>query len=362
MRDKVNAALHSLDGRKIRFSVTADGKVNAAAFAAGGGAAKLGAAARFGFAEGGMLPSSAMIQPAAGGRGLVQWAEPSTHGEAFIPLNPAKRERSVNIWQQTGRMLGQFAEGGFTDNASGPIKVGLRNFVREFEAAMAQAAQAGAKSAQAAAAASARAAGGGGGYGGTPGAAGGAGRWAGTVLQALGMLGQPAAMVRGVLSLINSESGGNPNAINLWDSNAKAGYPSRGLMQTIPGTFEANRSMSLPDNIVDPLANIYAGINYALKNYGPGMLLAGGRHSGGSYIGYDTGGLLPPGGVGANYSGRPERVLSPGQTESFDRLVKALERGGGRHGPLVGTVHVHDNVGLDLLLRQAQFHEHAGYL
>jgi len=202
----------------------------------------------------------------------------------------------------------------------------------------------------------------GGNWGGTPGAAGGAGRWAGTVLQALGMLGQPSTMVAGVLSLINSESGGNPNAINLWDSNAKAGHPSRGLMQTIPGTFEAYRSQSLPDNIVDPLANVYAGISYALKNYGPGMLLAGGRHSsGGGYLGYDTGGILPSGGYGVNRSGRPERILSPGQTASFDRLVKLLEHGGGQaRGPLVGTVHVHDNVGLDLLLRQAQFREHTG--
>jgi len=337
MRNKVNDALHSLDGRKISFSVTANGQVSAAAFAAGGGAAKLGAAARFGFADGGMLPSSATIQPAMGGRGLVQWAEPSTHGEAFIPLNPAKRERSVGIWQQTGRLLGQFAEGGFTDNASGPIRTGLRIFVREFEAAMAQAAQAGAKSAQAAAAK----AGGGGSYGGTPGAAGGAGRWAGTVMQALSMLGQPAAMVAGVLSLINSESGGNPNAINLWDSNAKAGHPSRGLMQTIPGTFEQYRSMALPDNIVDPLANVYAGINYALKNYGPGMLLAGGRHSsGGGYLGYDSGGILPSGRVGINRSGLPERILSPSQTAAFERLVAQLEGSRGMHRLHRGTLHI----------------------
>jgi len=356
MRDKVNATLNSLDGKKIAFSVTADGVVNAAGFAAGGGAAKLGAAARFGFAEGGVLPSSATIQPAVGGRGLVQWAEPSTHGEAFIPLNPSKRDRSVSIWQQTGRLLGQFADGGFMDRASGPIRTGLRDFAREVEAAVAQAAQAGAKSAAAAAASA------GGSYGGSPGGAGGAGRWAGVVLQALGMLGQPSSLLAGVLSLINSESGGNANAINLTDSNAVAGHPSRGLMQTIPGTFEAYRSQALVDNIVDPLANIYAGINYALRNYGPGMLAAGGRHSsGGGYLGYDAGGILPHGGAGWNTSGRPERVLTGHQTDLWERITVAMERGGGRQGsPLVGTVHVHDNVGLDLVLRDAQFRELAG--
>lgn len=129
---------------------------------------------------------------------------------------------------------------------------------------------------------------------GSPG--GGVERWRSVVLQALGMLGQSPALVNGVLSLIGSESGGDPNSINLTDSNARAGYPSRGLMQTIPQTFEAYRSQSLIDNIVDPLANVYAGINYALKNYGPGMLAAGGRHtSSGSYLGYARGGKLPPG-------------------------------------------------------------------
>lgn len=64
------------------------------------------------FAMGGFLPNQATIQRPVGPRGLVQWAEPSTKGEAFIPLAPEKRERSIPIWIQTGRMLGMFASGG----------------------------------------------------------------------------------------------------------------------------------------------------------------------------------------------------------------------------------------------------------
>jgi TP901 family phage tail tape measure protein len=65
-------------------------------------------------AAGGMfssMPTSATIQPAQAG--LVQWAEPSTKGEAFIPLGGGKR--SVDIWQETGRRLGvwKFDQGGF---------------------------------------------------------------------------------------------------------------------------------------------------------------------------------------------------------------------------------------------------------
>jgi hypothetical protein len=64
------------------------------------------------FADGGMLPSSAMIQSPVGANGLVQWAEPSTGGEAFIPLDGGKR--SQEIWLETGRRLGMlsFAPGG----------------------------------------------------------------------------------------------------------------------------------------------------------------------------------------------------------------------------------------------------------
>ncbi|OBK50097.1 phage tail tape measure protein [Mycobacterium gordonae] len=58
---------------------------------------------------GGKLPRQAMIAPPAGA-GLVQWAEDSTGGEAFIPLRGGRR--SVDIWAQTGRLLGMFEEGG----------------------------------------------------------------------------------------------------------------------------------------------------------------------------------------------------------------------------------------------------------
>lgn len=61
----------------------------------------------------GKYPSEAMIQSAVGPYGLIQWAEPSTGGEAFIPLGAANRERSLDIWAQTGRMLGVFENGGF---------------------------------------------------------------------------------------------------------------------------------------------------------------------------------------------------------------------------------------------------------
>ena len=76
------------------------------------------------YADGGFSENHvAQIAPAGAWR---VWAEPETGGEAYIPLSPAKRERSVDIWEETGRRLGVlFADGGFTGGGSrsGPMSV-----------------------------------------------------------------------------------------------------------------------------------------------------------------------------------------------------------------------------------------------
>lgn len=100
------------------------------------------------------------------------------------------------------------------------------------------------------------------------GGAGGAAQWASLVSKVLAMLGQSQSNLPAVLRRINMESGGNPKAINLWDSNFKAGIPSKGLMQTIDPTFNAYAGPFRGLGVYNPLANIYAGLNYAIKRYG----------------------------------------------------------------------------------------------
>ncbi|RMI29538.1 transglycosylase SLT domain-containing protein [Nocardia stercoris] len=115
------------------------------------------------------------------------------------------------------------------------------------------------------------------------------GQWIGSALNILAANGydprqlDPAA----VATIIAHESAGNPNAINNWDSNAAAGHPSKGLMQTIDSTFNA---YALPghQNIWDPVDNIIAGVRYAIHRYGsldavPGIAHL---HSGQGYVGY----------------------------------------------------------------------------
>lgn len=162
-------------------------------------------------------------------------------------------------------------------------------------------------------------------------------QWRSLVLQVLKELGQSESWANTVLRRMNQESGGNPNAINNWDSNAAAGHPSKGLMQTIPSTFAAYAGPYVSRGIYDPLANIYAGVNYALHRYGSlSALNRAGGYAFGGIVGdnrptlYDRGGILPPGRhLVANETKQPELVLTRdqilkvfgGTTEGGDRTV-----------------------------------------
>jgi phage-related protein len=145
------------------------------------------------------------------------------------------------------------------------------------------------------------------------------------VLNVLSQLGLPSGDTTGVLSMIAHESAGIADAVNRTDSNWIAGHPSVGLMQVIQGTFDQyagpyrNTGPFLYGVSTDPLANIYAGVNYALHTYGESMIAAGGRHdASGQYIGYDNGGYLQPGHTLVyNGTGAPEPVFTGQQWQDI---------------------------------------------
>lgn len=132
-------------------------------------------------------------------------------------------------------------------------------------------------------------------------------------IKALALTHTPLSWLNDLSVIALYESGYNPNAINLTDSNAAAGDPSRGYMQTIMTTFDANHQAGTSWNIYDPVANIAAAINYIKRTYGsvfnvPGIVSIS---RGGGYVGYDNGGWLMPGlTMALNNTGSPERVLS----------------------------------------------------
>jgi phage-related protein len=163
---------------------------------------------------------------------------------------------------------------------------------------------------------------------------GGAAQWANTVMQALRMEHLPLSLTRQVLYQIGTESGGNPQAINLTDINAQMGDPSKGLLQVIGSTFRAFHWPGTSWDIYNPLANIAAAINYARWRYGPRLMIGGAGL--GSGHGYDAGGWLLPGTtVAVNRTTQPELVLTPAQSQA---VVAAGGPARGSHGKVADTL------------------------
>jgi len=107
--------------------------------------------------------------------------------------------------------------------------------------------------------------------------------------EALTKAGVPASLanISAVNLIVQRESSWNPNIVNTWDSNARKGTPSKGLMQTIGPTFN---SYSIPGhkNIFNPIDNMIAGIRYSVSRYGSLQNVPGVRAvaRGGAYRGY----------------------------------------------------------------------------
>ncbi|WP_275559610.1 transglycosylase SLT domain-containing protein [Streptomyces sp. 5-6(2022)] len=146
-------------------------------------------------------------------------------------------------------------------------------------------------------------------------------RWTPQVLDALKQLHQPSSYLGITLRRMNQESGGNPLAVNKTDINWQNGHPSVGLMQVIGPTFRAyagkyrKKGPFLYGTSVDPLANIYASMRYALRNYG--SLPRAYNRAGG----YDSGGYLQPGlNLAYNGTGRPEPVFTTQQANALVRM------------------------------------------
>ncbi|MFJ6841341.1 phage tail tape measure protein [Streptomyces griseoluteus] len=169
------------------------------------------------------------------------------------------------------------------------------------------------------------------------GGGGGVSQWSGAVSTVLAMLGAPASALPAVLKRIQMESGGNPHAINLWDSNALAGHPSQGLMQTIPSTFNAYAGPFKSRGIMDGLASIYAGVNYAMHRYGGNWINVMTRPGG-----YAKGGLAPFGETAwVGERGAELMEVTPKGTRIFshqDSMKIAKSRGYKLPGYASGTI------------------------
>ncbi|AXG38035.1 capsid protein [Enterococcus gilvus] len=143
-------------------------------------------------------------------------------------------------------------------------------------------------------------------------------QWRNLAIKALKMEGQYSAGSLGsLLFQMQTESGGNPNAINLWDSNAAAGHPSKGLLQTIDSTFKAYARPGYDKNVYDPLSNILASIRYAVARYGS----LGAAYRG---VGYANGGEVDKptlAWIGEDPNYAKEFIINPAK-DSADLLIQ----------------------------------------
>jgi len=109
-----------------------------------------------------------------------------------------------------------------------------------------------------------------------------------------------------------------------------------GLMQSlVPGITNALFGGGLLSMIVDPITSVFNGMFSGIATLFGGLF--GGMSTLIPGLPFDEGGLAIGTGLMPKATIQPERVLSPRQTESFDRLVSALERGP-RSGSLT-TIH-----------------------
>ncbi|MCT4443492.1 peptidase M23 [Lactiplantibacillus argentoratensis] len=115
-------------------------------------------------------------------------------------------------------------------------------------------------------------------------------RWKPDVIKALKKNGfeATASQVSAWMKVIARESNGDPTVVNNWDSNALAGHPSKGLVQTIQPTFDAYKFPG-HSNILNGYDDLLAGIHYMKAKYGSGAS-AFARVSGPE--GYENGGII----------------------------------------------------------------------
>jgi TP901 family phage tail tape measure protein len=165
------------------------------------------------------------------------------------------------------------------------------------------------------------------------------------VRQALAITGTDLSWLPAMMTKAQKESGFNPRAINLWDSNAKRGTPSKGLFQTIDPTFDAYKLSGMND-IYNPVHNAVAAIRYIKDRYGTVFNTPGIKSmaNGGGYKGYYKGGNVPNTQWAWVGERGPELLKLPGGSQVFNNdesesmMSRILSFGKGDSTPSSGSV------------------------
>ena len=155
-------------------------------------------------------------------------------------------------------------------------------------------------------------------FGSSGGGAAGTGSVGAWIAQALAADNLPMSWAGPANTMVMRESGGNPKAINLWDSNAMAGHPSKGIAQMIDSTFQAHRNPALPNDIYNPIANLASSFRYILAQYGSIFNVQ--QAVGKTPKGYSFGGTVP----GEGFGDKVHALLEPGEFVIPKSIVNML--------------------------------------
>ena len=129
-----------------------------------------------------------------------------------------------------------------------------------------------------------------------------------------------AGDVSHILNVIQHESGGKADAVNNWDSNAKAGHPSKGILQFIDGTFR-KYAVAGHTNILNPLDQLLAMFNDS--TWRSDLTLGGWSPRGGRR--YANGGWTDEPAIFGEVQGEPELAVNPKRDSSEEHIAEAIE-------------------------------------
>ena len=164
----------------------------------------------------------------------------------------------------------------------------------------------------------------------------GADQWSDLALVALKRMGYGEEHLPAMLQQIQIESGGNPNAVNMWDENAVRGTPSGGLLQVIEPTYRRVRNAypdafeGLPDDRMEPITNLTAGVGAVKMDWGgpAGRWPTKDGYAQGGIVDlpklFDKGGVWRDGTMGVNLSGSDEVVFNNRQWQLLKQVLNTV--------------------------------------
>jgi SLT domain-containing protein len=167
------------------------------------------------------------------------------------------------------------------------------------------------------------------------------------IMAALADTNAPLSWLGPLEVLVAKESGGNPYAVN---PIAVMGEHASGIAQTLPSTYA--QFATVPGGVFNAVSDLVAAIRYIRATYGspyniPGLMS-------GTYTGYDSGGILPPGfHLVANLTGRNEQVVPAGGgadkgmvEELLSDIAGSLDEAVGRLDQVVGLLATQTRAGV----------------